>query len=228
MVTIEKAIIAKIEKDGKKFEVLVDPDIAYDLRDGKSASVQKMLAVNEIFTDSKKGDRAGPKDLEESFGTNDVFEIAEKIVKEGDIQVTTEFRRKKVEEKRKAVATIISRAGIDPRTRTPHPPERILTAMEQAHVSIDPFQAAETQVPEILKAIKPIIQISVEEIEMTVEIPAKYSGRVYGALKEYGKYSEQWAGDMLVLKIKIPAGLKEKFYSQIAGLTSGEARITEK
>ena len=38
MVTVDQAIIAKIDKDGKHFEVLVDADIAYDLKEGMIVS----------------------------------------------------------------------------------------------------------------------------------------------------------------------------------------------
>jgi ribosome maturation protein SDO1 len=228
MVTVEKAIIAKLEKEKQRFEILVDAEMAYDLRSGKSISIQNMLAVNQVFTDARKGDKAGPAELQKAFGTTDAVKIAEQIVKAGDIQLTTDFRRKKVEEKRKAIATLISRVGIDPRTRTPHPPERILNAMEQTHVNIDAFKPPEQQMDEALKAIKPVLPISIEEIEITAEIPAQFSGGVYRAIREYGQHSEQWVGDKLVIKIKIPAGLKDKFYSQLAGLTKGEVRITEK
>jgi ribosome maturation protein SDO1 len=228
MVTVEKAIIAKLSKGGKQFEVLVDSEMAYDFRSGKAVSVNKMLAVGQIFTDAKKGDRVVTSDLEKAFGTSDVNKVTEVIVKTGEIQLTTEFRRKKTEEKRKQIATMISRAAIDPRTKVPHPPDRVLNAMEQAHVNVDPFVAAEQQVAEVIKAVKQILPLSIEEVEMTVEIPAKYSGRVHGAIREYGTSSEQWVGQILIIRIKIPAGLKEKFYSHMAGITENNARISEK
>ena len=228
MVTVEKAIIAKLSKGGKHFEVLVDSELAYDFRSGKAVSVNKMLAVGQIFTDAKKGDRVVTSDLEKAFGTSDVNKVAEIIVKTGEIQLTTDFRRKKTEEKRKQIATMISRAAIDPRTKVPHPPDRVLNAMEQAHVNVDPFVAAEQQVAEVIKAVKQILPLSIEEVEMTVEIPAKYSGRVHGAIREYGMPSEQWVGQILIIKIKIPAGLKEKFYSHMAGISENNARVNEK
>ena len=54
MVTVDKAIIARIERSGKHFEILVDPELAYDLREGKSVSLNKMLAINQVFKDAKK------------------------------------------------------------------------------------------------------------------------------------------------------------------------------
>ncbi|MBI4176367.1 MAG: ribosome assembly factor SBDS [Candidatus Aenigmarchaeota archaeon] len=228
MVTVEDAIIAKIDKDGKHFEILVDPELAYDLRDGKSVSIGKMLAANVVCTDVKKGDKASAKDVESVFGTNDLDKITEYIVKHGDVQLTTEFRKKKTGERKKQIAAFISRNAMNPQTRLPHPPERILAAMEQAHAQIDPFKPAEQQVEEVIDSIKEIIPISLEEIVLTIEIPAAYSARSYGAIKEYGIIDEKWLSDgSLFAKVKIPAGLKENVFRRLGGLTHGEAKIEE-
>ncbi len=227
MVTVDKAIIAKIKKKGKEFEILVDSELAYDLRSEKSISIQKMLAVNEVFLDAKKGDRASPDDIRDAFSTNDVLKIAEEIVKEGEIQLTTEFRRKKAEEKRQRIAALISEKAVDPRTKMPHPIERILNAMDQARVSIDPLVIAEKQVETTINSIKYILPISIEETELTIKIDAKYSDQAYSIMKNFGNFSDQWAGNTLVIKIKIPAAIKEKLYSQLSKITGGNIDIKE-
>lgn len=229
MVTVDEAIIAKYSREGKHFEILVDPDLAYDLKEGKTVSLSRMLAVNTVFTDARKADKASPSDIQKAFGTSDMEKIAEFIVKHGEVQLTTEFRRKKVEEKRKQIAAFISRNAINPQTRVPHPPERILTAMEQARVNIDPFRPAEQQVDDVVKAIKSIIPISIEEIVLDIEIPAKYSARAYGLLKELGTLQkDNWLSDgSLFAKLLIPAGLKESVFRRLGAITEGNARIEE-
>ena len=44
MVTVDEAIIAKFDKDGKHFEILVDSELAYGMKEGKIVSLSKMLA----------------------------------------------------------------------------------------------------------------------------------------------------------------------------------------
>jgi len=129
MVTVDEAIIARYEREGKHFEILVDPQIAYDLRGGKSAPISKLLAVNAVFTDTKKGEKASPTDIQSVFGTTDVEKIGEIIVKKGDIQLTTEFRRKKLDEKKKQIASFISKHAMNPQTKLPHPQDRILASI---------------------------------------------------------------------------------------------------
>ncbi len=228
MVTVDEAIIARYDKEGKHFEILVDADIAYDLKEGKVVSLSKMLAVNQVFKDSKKADKASSADVEAAFGTTDVEKIAEIMVKHGDIQLTTEFRRRKTEEKKKQIATIISKNAINPQTKVPHPPERIITSMEQAHVHVDAFKSADQQVEEVVKEIKKVIPISMEELTLFVEIPAQHSSKAYGMLKEFGMQQEKWLTDgSLVAKLVIPAGLKEDVFRKIGNATAGTARIEE-
>lgn len=229
MVTVDQAIIAKMDKDGKHFEILVDPELAYALKEGKSVSIQKMLAVNDVYTDSRKGLKAGAADVQRAFGSAGVEQIAETIVKKGEVQLTTEFRRKKTEERRRQIADFISKYAINPQTKTPHPIERILNAMEQAKVSIDPLKSAETQVEDAIKALKPVIPISIEQAELTIEIPAQYSGQAYGAVKSLGEMKEQqWRNDgSLMVRISIPAGMKETVFRKINSITAGNANITE-
>lgn len=229
MVTVDEAIIARYEKEGKHFEILVDPAIAYDLKEGKIVSLSKMLAVNEVFTDSKKGTRASASDVEQTFGTIDMEKISETIVKKGDIQLTTEFRRKKTEERRKQIAAFISRNAVNPKTGVPHPQERIMAAMSQAKVNIDPMHPADQQVDAVVNKIKEIIPISMEQATLTVEIPAQYAGKAYGALKELHPSKEQWLSNgSLVAQITVPAGMKENIFRKLGSLTNGEAKIEEK
>lgn len=229
MVTVEKAIIARFDKDGKHFEILVDPDLAYELKEGKSVSISKMLAVSSVFTDSKKGLKSAESDLEKIFGTQDVEKIAALIVKNGSLQLTTDFRRKKIDEKKRQIASFISRHAINPQSRLPHPIERILTAIEQAKVSIDPFKPAQEQMEDVIKALRPIIPISIEESTLSVEIPAQYSGRAFGIIKELGSLqSQQWLSNgSLLVKISIPAGLREDVFRRLNSITEGNARIDE-
>lgn len=227
MVTVDEAVIARYEKDGKHFEILADPDLAYDLKEGKTISLSRMLAVNIIFTDAKKGTKAGESDLLKIFDSHDVEKIAETIVKKGEIQLTTEFRRKKTEEKKKQIANFISKNAINPQTRLPHPPDRILSALESVKISIDPFKTAEQQVGDVVKALKHVMPISFEELTFSVEIPAQYSSRCYGILKEFNAKSQYLSNGSLTAKVTIPAGLKENLFRKINAICEGNARIEE-
>jgi ribosome maturation protein SDO1 len=224
MVSVDKAIVARIAKDHTHFEILVDPDKALEFRKGAKFSMENLLAVAQIFTDSRKGDRASTADLTKHFGTSDVYKVAEQIVKEGEIQLTTEQRRKMLEEKRTQIANIISRHGTDPRTKLPHPPQRILNAMEEVHLNIDPFRPAEQQVQHTLDAIAEILPISIEKVEVALRIPIQYAGRASSVMHNIAPVKkEEWRSDSWIAVIEIPAGMQAEIFSKINDLSAGQA-----
>ena len=142
MVNIDETIIARLESYGEKFEIIVDPDLAADFRNPdneKEINIEDILAVEEIFKDSKKGDKASDESMKKVFDTTDVLEVAEQILQKGSIQITAEQRRQMQEDKRKQVISTIAREGINPQNGLPHPATRIENAMNEAKVKIDPF-----------------------------------------------------------------------------------------
>ena len=157
MVSIEDAVISKMNIKGTDFEVLVDPNKALMIKEGEKVNIHNdVLAYPDIYRDAKKAMKASEEELQNAFGTTDVWSIAEKIIKYGKLQLTTEQRHKFMEEKKNQIANIISRKGVNPQTGVPHPPQRILKIMDEAGVRIEPFEDAELQVDRILKDIKPL------------------------------------------------------------------------
>ena len=60
-------------------------------------------------------------------------------MKKGELNLTTEQRKKMISEKRKQLVTFIAKTYVDPRSHLPHPPLRIEQAIEDGRISIDPF-----------------------------------------------------------------------------------------
>ncbi len=231
VVSVDEAVIASLKVGDKEFEVLVDPDKALELRKGKSVNMEDLLAYPSIYRDARKALTASEEELQKAFGTTDVWKIAEKIVKNGRIQLTTEQRRRMIEEKKKEIANIIARRGINPQTNTPHPPQRILAVMEQAGVNIDPFEDAELQVDKVLKSIKALIPIKFQKIVVEVKVPPEYVGGVYNVLKEFTMLEQKWLSDgSLVAKVEMPAGVHDDFFAKVAKLTKGnfESKIVKR
>ena len=64
-------------------------------------------------------------------------------IKNGEIQLTTEYKNKLRDQKRKQIVNLISRNAVDPSNNLPHPPQRIENALNEAKVKIDEFHTAE-------------------------------------------------------------------------------------
>ena len=224
MVSLDKAVVAKYKHGKKIFEILVDPEGADQIRSGAKEEIEDVLAADEIFVDAAKGKKATEEDLTEVFSTADIGEIASKIIKEGELQLTTEQRRRKIEEKRKMVIERIAQISINPQTNTPHPPTRIEIAMNEAKVHIDPFKSVDELVSETVKALRPIIPIKIEETEIAIKIPATYTGQVYEMKRNFEVMKEEWQKDgSFIAVVKVPAGMRDELFSFLNRITKGEA-----
>jgi ribosome maturation protein SDO1 len=228
---IENTIIARLERAGETFELLVDPKLGYAYKTGAKKDLDNVLLVEEVFKNANKGERLTSAALKKAFGTEDVRAIADVIFKEGDLQITTDQRRRLLEEKRVRIVALIARSVVDPRTKAPHPPARIEAAMEQARVHIDAFKNAEEQVPKIIEELREIIPVSTASVKVAIKVPANFVHRVYPALKEYGIRKEEYTQDgSLVALIEIPAAIQEEVYDRLNGLTQGavQTRLVER
>ncbi len=223
MVSLDDAVIARLKKGEEHFEVLVDPYAAADLIDGKEIDIIQILAIDAIFKDSKKGTHASEESIKEKFGTDDVAEIAKQIVLNGDIQLTTEQRHKMQKNKKNRIIETISRNAMDPKTKAPHPRQRIELAMDEAGVHVDPFKPVSEQVKTIIEALRPLIPISMEHVRISVKIPPEHIGKAYGVARNYGTLErEEWQSDgSWIGIIKIPAGMQTDFYDKLNDVTKG-------
>jgi len=226
----EKFTIARLTKENEHFEILVKPQKALDYRNGKLESVTEVLAAESIFSDANKGTRVGEEQLRKAFGTTDVLKVASAILKTGTLQLTTEQRRKMVEDKRKQIVDFISRQAVDPKTNLPHPPTRIENAMEQIRYPIDPYKPVEEQAKDIVKLLRPILPLKIEQVSVGVHIPTEYAARAYGAMKASGTIRhEEWRSDgSWSGVIEMPAGSYASFLNKLGDVTkgNGEAKIT--
>lgn len=227
MVSVEKAVIARITKRGEKFEILVDPEKALELKSGKDVSIDDILAAKEVYEDAKKGLRASDQNINKVFGTNELEKVVKSIIKEGEVQLTTEQRREMVEEKTKAIASTIAKRGVDPRTGTPHPVDRILRAMKEAKVRTDINKRIEEQVDSTLKAIQPILPIKFEKLQVAVKVPPAYAGRAANVIRDLGTIlKEEWRSDgNYICLIEISAASQQDVYDRLNSLTHGEVEV---
>lgn len=223
MVSLDDAVIARLKKGEEHFEILVDPYAAADFIDGSDIDIVQSLAIDAVFKDSKKGTRASEELLQKNFDTEDIAEIAKQIILKGDIQLTTEQRHKMQENKKNRIVEKIVRNAMDPKTKSPHPRQRIELAMKEAGVHIDPFKPVGEQVKTTIEALRPIIPISMDRIKISVNIPAQYTGKAYGIVRNYGVLErENWQSDGSWLGIiKIPAGMQNDFYDKLNSVAKG-------
>jgi ribosome maturation protein SDO1 len=219
----DKHTTARISVEGERFEILVKPEPALDYKLGKPHGISEILLIEEIYSDASKGTRASTEKLQKRFGSLDALKIAEQILKNGELQLTTDQRRKLVEDKRKQIVAFISRNCIDPRSGAPHPPLRIEQAMDQTRLIIDPFKSPEEQSKLVIEELRILLPLKIEQMRIAIKILPEYTAKSYGALKNFGTIGkEEWQSDgSWVGVLEMPAGLYGPFIDKLGKLSQG-------
>ncbi len=218
----------RLSTSGEHFEILVHPDPALDFKFGKNVEVSQVVAVDEVYSDASKGLRVPTERLAKVFKTDNFLQIAETILRKGDLNLTTEQRRRLVEEKRKQIVQSIARNFVDPRTGLPHPPLRIEQGMAEVRISIDPFKDVGEQTKNVVDQLRGILPLKSERIRLLIKVPPQYASKSYGAMKGVGEIQkEDWSGDgSLTIVMEIPAGVHTTLLDRLGSLTKGTAQAT--
>lgn len=223
----DNLIVAKWQRGGERFEVVIDPEKAMLFRQGK-ATLADAVRSQHVFSDAKRGERAGAAALKKAFGSEDEAACAAIIIQKGDIPVSKTQREDQLAQVKARIIGMIHRAGVDPRTHAPHPVTRIENAMDEAKVRLDATRTAEEQLQEVLKALRPIIPIKQEMHQLDVQVPADQVGSALRVLKGQSKVQkEEWQnnGDLRAV-IEIPGGLSIDFQDALMKATHGKAAFT--
>ncbi|TFG00387.1 MAG: ribosome assembly factor SBDS [Promethearchaeota archaeon] len=245
-------IIGRLEKGGRIFEMLIDPEQAWEakkiIREEinkrlKSGNNKSRLTVDEIlnypqinlelifesfivFEDLKRGKKATDGDMEAIFETTDGKTISGHILLDGEIQWTKSQREEEKNKKLKQIITIISKNAINPQNKKPHPYQRIEKAIEEAKANIDVMKSAEEQVDDIIKKIQAIIPIRMEQIELAIKIPSSFTAKGYGIVAQLAQIKkEEWQSDgSWVSVVSLPAGFQMELIDKLNNLTHGRVQ----
>ncbi len=253
-VDLGKFTIAKLRKHNKNFEMIVEPEQAWNAKKKIEARIRELKAEDEssvftledlkkfpevdinnifegfnVYEDAKRGKMHADADLETLFGTSDAVQIAYIMLFDRDTewQWTKKQRDENFEKKKRQIIAIIAKNCINPQTKNPPPPQRIEKAIAEAKYNVDIIKSAEEQIKDVISAISAIIPIRMENVELAIKIPASYAAKSYSVVERYGKIKQdEWANDGSWLGIAdMPAGMEAEFLEKINKLTHGRVQI---
>ena len=221
MVSLDDSVLARMEKGGKRYELLVDPEMVDGFKnDPDSVNIDDFLAMDEVFHDARGGERPTEEAIENTFGTQDILEIAKTILNKGSIQLTTNQRKAIVEKMRQKIIHHIHSQAVDPKTKSPHPVTRIELALEESRYSVDPFKKLELQIKDAVDKLKVLIPLSFETMRLAFKVPGSAYGGAMRVLRNY-HVKDGWLEDgTWACVIEIPAGMKGEIIGQIMKVSS--------
>ena len=227
MVSLDDAVLARMEKGGKRYEVLVDPSMVDAFKENPDGiDINDFLAMDEVFHDARGGERPTAEAIEKTFETQDIVIITSTILEKGSIQLTTAQRKQMVENMRQRIIHHIHSQAVDPKTKSPHPKTRIELALEESRYSVDPFKRLEEQVKDAISKLKPLIPLSFESVRLAFKVPGSAYGSVSQFLRSY-QQKEGWLEDgSWACVVECPAGMKGELIGQVMRRSS-DAEVKE-
>ncbi|MCC6013040.1 MAG: ribosome assembly factor SBDS [Candidatus Verstraetearchaeota archaeon] len=223
----KERVVARLTINKEHFEILVNPELAWLLKSGKDVDLRELLVSDTIYKDIRKGEKASESSLIKCFGTTDLKTIVTTIIKKGELQITTEQRRRMIEDKRKQIIAFIARNCVDPHTGLPHPPIRIENAIKEAKVNIDPFKPVEQQANEIIKALRTILPLKISQTTLLIHAKREYASKVKDYISKTGDISRsEWLSDgSWRCEVTIPAGLQQTVIDKLNEISKGDILI---
>jgi rRNA metabolism SBDS family protein len=211
---------ARIRKGSKHFEIKVDLEEANKIKKGlEGADLTKAIITENIFHSLKKGELASQADLEIAFGTTDEREIAEKIIKQGEVVATTESMREEQDQRYKQIVTFLVKNAVSPEGR-PYTEEQFMKALTETKINIK-NKSVESQITDIIDQLSKILPLKLETKRIRLTIPATHTGKVYSIIKDF-LVNEQWQNNgSLQAEIDMPSGMVFDFYENIGNISHG-------
>tara|TARA_B100000519_G_scaffold130448_1_gene112667 strand:+ start:3689 stop:4387 length:699 start_codon:yes stop_codon:yes gene_type:complete len=221
MVSLDSAVLARWEYGGKRYEILVDPDLVDAFRQNPSSvNMDDFLATDEVWHDARGGDRPTEEAIESTFGTQEIDEIAAIILEKGNIQLTTNQRKEMVEQKRQLIIQEIHSTAIDPKAKSPHPKTRIELALEESRFSVDPFKRLDVQVKDAINTLKSLIPLSFEPVRIAFRISGSGYGKTSKFLRPYLDKDEWLSNGDWACIIQCPPGMAGNLIGKVKSVDS--------
>lgn len=183
-------ITVKYTKGKTTFEILCHAGTVEKFRDNK-LGLDNVLVTDDIYKNLQKGEKAKSSELMAVFGTSNMRECLETMIRSGEYQISVAERREKVEQKRNEIIHYIHNNHIDPKTNRPHPLTRIQNAMDQIKPIIDPSKSAEFQSKEILKKMVGHLALKKSVMVATFLVPVEMTNKSMTILQKWGTTTNQ-------------------------------------
>jgi len=213
-------------KSGKHtFEVMTKPGSVLKYRAGQ-LGISNVLEADIVFKDLSKGDKASSIDLVEVFKTDNQAECCQKIVDEGQLQMTDAERKEILEKKRREIVNYLHKYYLDPKSKAPHPVVRIENALTDLKYRVDPDTPVEKQVQEIMKNMPGVLPMRKMDMTGWITIPHAHIGVAQGQLKKFVTVKhERYNDDGCEFEVTLVPGDYEALISLLNNTCKGEYDI---
>ena len=228
MISLDHAVVARLDSHGERFEILVDPRQAALVRQGQPVNIEDVVAALNVFGNASKATRASDEALMKVFHTTDFATIARRIIEKG--RDPPHCRAAQADDRGKAPSghhvhcpelRSIPRPGIPtPRPGSKWPWKR------RGSISI-PSSTLTSRSRRPSRPFAPSSRSGSRNSGSRSRSPPDFAAKAYGDIAA-GSIMEkdEWQKDgSWVCVVRIPAGIQGEFYDLINKLSKGEGQV---
>jgi ribosome maturation protein Sdo1 len=152
---MSKNLVVKYKKNGVNLEVLVVTGTMLPYRNGKM-QVNQVLAVEEIFINGSKLEKAKQADVKKCCETDDKMQAIKLILDEGTFALNQKEMQEMQASRRREIINYLNKYYQDPRPPkpVPHPAERFDTLLTELKIKIDYTQSLNQQIRPIIRRLQ--------------------------------------------------------------------------
>jgi ribosome maturation protein SDO1 len=222
--------VSRLKVDGKDFEIIVDPEKAFRFREGEKIDIRDIVTAPSVYYDANKGLMITQTDLKNYFHTEDMLVAALKLLKEGELQLSVQQRQKIKDEKMKRIIDIISVNAVDPKSLRPHPPQRIINALEEVKFKVMEKETVEENVQRAIKLIRTALPLKFESFSYEITVSPHYIAQVQRIMRTMGTVkNETFQNDgSLRAVFEFPAGMLDDIIQKLNSATQGTVVLTKR
>lgn len=218
-------MLVRLKKGKKIYEVMVHEGMVMKYREGEIKRLEDVVVAPTVFLNATKGTRASAEQLKESFGTDDMNEIIEIVIQNGEAQESAGERKDKQDAKRHEIITAIQKNYSAPDGK-PLPVVRIENALQQAKIRVDVDADATRQVTTMFPKLSTVLPMKKKAAEMEgiITVPTKLAGVVSSTVRKHGTVQRETYGAQAKFEIEIDS--YDLLMKDLTKATKGEFEFT--
>jgi len=210
----------------KKLELLCNACTIVKYRKGL-LSRDSVLAIDQIFKNAQKGNKANDTDIRKVFGDKALPECIDEMLNNGDFQLTTQERKELTEKKRNEILHYFHTNYINPMNKLPHPRARYENAFKEHKINIDYSVSTERQVKDIYRKLIGAISMKPKEREIIISI-GKADKKVIKTISSYSKMLEvKSKNGRHAFQVSIFDSQYEALLADLESCTKGDFQVTD-
>jgi len=189
--------IVKLKQGNNSYEIVTQRGKVTEYRQGIETDVNNVLTSDTVFFDARKGNVASEDMVKNAFNLDSIKACLVHLLKNGTLEKSTEERKAEMDQKTKEICYYINQNYVEPKTKLPHPIERLRQCMSDVNYRVDVTVDTKRQAEAAVKKMRGTLMFTeLEALSGKLTVHVSLANQVEGIIRSFGcRKSEYSATD---------------------------------